>query len=69
MIKFLDRLFTRANNLDYVAKGFRNLSENTPVKKIFDSINKFSSNSEIRYVGGCVRKIIQKKQIMLSNDI
>ena len=63
MIKFLDRLFTRANNLDYVAKGFRNLSENTPVKKIFDSINKFSSNSEIRYVGGCVRKIIKKENV------
>ena len=63
MIKFLDRLFTRANNFDYVAKGFRDLSKNTPVKKIFDSINKFSSNSEIRYVGGCVRKIIKKENV------
>ena len=61
MINFLDKFFTRTNNLDYVAQGFRNLSKHTPIKKIFDSINKFSSSSEIRYVGGCVRKIIQKE--------
>jgi poly(A) polymerase len=61
MINFLDKFFTRTNNLDYIAQGFRNLSKHTPIKKIFDSINKFSSSSEIRYVGGCVRKIIQKE--------
>ena len=63
MIKFLDKFLTRTNNLDYIAIGFGNLSKHTPVKKIFDSINKFSSNSEIRYVGGCVRKIIQKENV------
>ena len=63
MIKFLDKFLTRTNNLDYIAIGFGNLSKHTPVKKIFDSINKFSSNSEIRYVGGCVRKIIQRENV------
>ena len=63
MIKLLDRFFKRTNNLDYIAKSFRDLSKNTPVKKIFDSINKFSLNSEIRYVGGCVRKIIQNEKV------
>ena len=61
MIKFLDKFLTTTNNLNYIAQGFRDLLKNTPVKKIFNSINKFSSNSEIRYVGGCVRKIIQKE--------
>jgi poly(A) polymerase len=63
MIKFLDKFFSRANNLDYIAQGFKDLLKNTPAKKIFDAINKFSSNSEIRYVGGCVRKIIQKENV------
>ena len=63
MIKFLDRFLTRTNNLDYIAKNFRNLSKTTPTKKIFDSVNKFNLNSEIRYVGGCVRKIIQNEKV------
>jgi poly(A) polymerase len=63
MIKLLDKLLTRANNLDYIAKGFKELSKKTPAKKIFDSINKFSSNSEVRYVGGCVRKIIKQEYV------
>ena len=63
MMKFLDKFLRRTNNLDYVAKGFKDLLKLTPAQKIFDSINKFSSNSEIRYVGGCVRKIIQKENV------
>ena len=61
MINFLDKFIIRNNNLDYVAKSIKNLSKDTPVKKIFESINKFSSTSEIRYVGGCIRKVIQKE--------
>ena len=61
MMKFLDKILTRTNNLDYIAEGFKDLLKHTPAQKIFDSINKFSSNSKIRYVGGCVRKIIKKE--------
>ena len=63
MIKFLNKFFSRVNNLDYIAKGFKDLLKNTPAKKIFDAINSFSLNSEIRYVGGCVRKIIRKEKV------
>ncbi len=63
MIKFLNKFLNRVNNLDYVAKGFKDLLNNTPAKQIFDAINKYSSNSEIRYVGGCVRKIIRKENV------
>ena len=63
MIKFLDRFIKRSNNLDYVADNIKGLSTNTPVKKIFDSINNFSTSSEIRYVGGCIRKIIKKEKV------
>jgi len=63
MTKFLDKLLKRTSNLNYIAQGFRDLLKHTPVKKIFNSINNFSSNSEIRYVGGCVRKIILKEKV------
>ncbi|MDC3257292.1 CCA tRNA nucleotidyltransferase [Candidatus Pelagibacter sp.] len=63
MIKFLDKFLNRANNLDDVAQGFKDLLKNTPAKQIFNAINKFSTNSEIRFVGGCVRKIIQKENV------
>jgi poly(A) polymerase len=66
MINFLNKFITRTNNLDYVAQNIKSLSKQTPAKKIFDSINNFSSNSEIRYVGGCIRQIIQKEIV---NDI
>ena len=41
----------------------KDLTKNTPANKIFDAINSFSSDSEIRYVGGCVRKIINKEKV------
>ncbi len=59
MINFLDKLIKRTNNLNNISKKIIELSKITPVKKIFNSINKFSSESEIRYVGGCIRKIIK----------
>ena len=61
MINFLDKFIKRTNNLDYVSKSIKDLSKDTPVKKVFDSINNFSPSSEIRYVGGCIRKIIRKE--------
>ena len=66
MINFLDKIIKRSNNLDYVAEGIKDISRKTPVKKIFDSINNFSNSSEVRYVGGCIRKIIKKEIV---NDI
>ena len=63
MINFLNKLTNRTNNLSSVANGIKDLSKNIPTKKIFDSINTFSTTSEIRYVGGCIRKIIKKEKI------
>ena len=63
MKSFLDKIFLRSNNLDYISKNIQNLSKKDPVNKIFNSINSFSSESEIRYVGGCIRKIINKEKI------
>ena len=66
MISFIDKIFLRNNNLDYFNKDIKFLSSQPTVKKIFDSINNFSKDSEIRFVGGCIRKILKKEII---NDI
>ena len=63
MINFLDKFIKRTHNLNHVSKKIIDLSNNTPVKNIFTSINNFSSNSEIRYVGGCIRKIIKGENV------
>ena len=63
MINFLDKIFLRSNNLDYISQNIRDLTNDTPANKVFEAINSFSLESEIRYVGGCVRKIINKEKI------
>ena len=63
MNKFFKKILLRSSNLDYISLGIKDLKANTPVNKIFDAINNYSDNSEIRYVGGCVRKIINKEKV------
>src|SRR6056300_1537837 len=63
MINFLDKFIKRTHNLNSVTKKILDLSKNTPVKKIFNLINNYSSNSEVRYVGGCIRKIIKEELV------
>ena len=61
MNNLLDKIFFRALNLNYINLGFKNIKKETEIEKIFRAIHSFSANSEIRYVGGCVRKIINKE--------
>ena len=61
MDNFLDKIFFRSRNLDYISQNLINLTHQTPAKRIFEAINTYSENSEVRYVGGCVRKIIKKE--------
>ena len=63
MKTFLDKIFFRSNNLNYLSNKIKNLTNNTPVRKIFEAINEYSEESEIRYVGGCVRKIINNEKV------
>tara|TARA_B100000900_G_scaffold387458_1_gene378689 strand:- start:68 stop:1342 length:1275 start_codon:yes stop_codon:yes gene_type:complete len=63
MNKFLNKIFFRSNNHNYISQAIKDLSFNTPVKKIFNAINNHSDSSEIRYVGGCIRKIIKKEKV------
>ena len=63
MRNFLDNIFSRSNNLEDISNKLKHLSSKTPAGKIFKAINTFSSISEIRYVGGCVRKAIINEKI------
>ena len=63
MNKFLDKILLRTNNLDYISLAIKDLSLKTPVNKIFNAINNHSDTSEIRYVGGCLRKIIRREKV------
>ena len=63
MDNFLDKIFFRSRNLDYISQNLKDITNNTPAKKIFEAINNYSESSEIRYVGGCIRKIIKKEKV------
>jgi tRNA nucleotidyltransferase/poly(A) polymerase len=63
MKSIFDKIFFRSNNLDYISQKIKNLTTKTPAIKIFDSINAYSLESEVRYVGGCLRKIINKEKV------
>ena len=63
MKNILNTFFFKSNNLKYINVAFRNLKKKIEVNKIFDAINSFSKDSEVRYVGGCVRKIINKEEV------
>ena len=63
MRTFLDKFFLRSNNLENISQSLKSLSKQNSVSKIFDAINSFSNSSEVRYVGGCVRKAINKEII------
>jgi poly(A) polymerase len=63
MDKFLDKIFFRSRNLDYISQKLKDITDQTPTTKIFEAINSFSETSEVRYVGGCIRKVIKKENI------
>ena len=63
MDNFLDKIFFRSRNLDYISQNLINLTTQTPAKRIFEALNTYSESSEVRYVGGCVRKIIKKETV------
>ena len=63
MKNFFDKFFFRSNNLEYISENIKNLTKKTPSKKIFNAISSYSPNSDIRYVGGCIRKIINNEKV------
>jgi tRNA nucleotidyltransferase/poly(A) polymerase len=62
MINLLSKIFKNKDN-NYYFEDFNNYKKNSSIEKIFDLISNIPENSEIRYVGGFVRKIINKEKV------
>ena len=58
LIKFLKK--KRERTLKELS--FKNIQKDTNISEIFNAINSFNNESEIRYVGGCVRKILNDEK-------
>tara|TARA_B100000953_G_scaffold290585_1_gene275889 strand:- start:42 stop:1316 length:1275 start_codon:yes stop_codon:yes gene_type:complete len=63
MITILNKLFSRSENINSLNLPFQKLKKETGVEKLFKVIEGFSDTSEIRYVGGCVRKILYSEEV------
>ena len=63
MITILNKLFSSSKNFSSLNSKFKKIREKTEIEKIFKAVEQFSDTSEIRYVGGCVRKIINNEQV------
>ncbi len=63
MDKLLDKIFFRSRNLDYISQNIKKITQETSAHKVFEAINNFNKTSEVRYVGGCIRKIIKKEEV------
>ncbi len=63
MINLLKNFFLKSKNSNSLSLEFQKFKKQTEVEKIFEAIEEFSNTSEIRYVGGCVRKIINNEII------
>ena len=63
MITILNKLCSRSKNFSSLHSKFRKIKEKTEIEKVFKAVEQFSDTSEIRYVGGCIRKIINNELV------
>ena len=63
MKNLLSKIFENKDNKNYYFEDFKNLNKKTNIEKIFHLISNFSETSEIRYVGGSIRKIINREVV------
>tara|TARA_Y200000002_G_C22642581_1_gene647701 strand:+ start:40 stop:1314 length:1275 start_codon:yes stop_codon:yes gene_type:complete len=63
MFNLINNFFYSSQNLKKVISEFKILKRTSNVAKIFKIIENHSDIAEIRYVGGCVRKIINEEKV------
>ena len=63
MIGLIKKFLNKEKNSSSFFLKFQTLKEKTKVDKIFKSITNSSENNEVRYVGGCIRKILNKQEV------
>ena len=63
MNSILDIIFLRRNNFKNISASIKDLSTHKKVDQIFKVIKQNSTSGEIRYVGGCIRKILNNEVV------
>jgi len=63
MIDLINKFFSFSKHLDGKPSSFKELKKKKEIKKLFLAIENYSEDSEIRYVGGCVRKILNNETV------
>ena len=63
MIKFINRLFKSKTAKFKDQANFKELVLNKQIQKIFEVFNSYSNEVELRFVGGCVRKLIIDEKV------
>ena len=63
MFNLLNKIFYLSKNLNIVSSKFSILKKETNIEKIFKAIENYSQEAEVRYVGGCIRKILNNEKV------
>jgi len=63
MKNILTKIFSSKADLSSKELSFLEITKKTKVSEIFKVISNYNESSEIRYVGGCVRKILNNEKI------
>ena len=62
-MNFFKNILGQKNINNKIAINIKKINFNTDVGKIFSAISEYSEKSEVRYVGGCIRKILNNEEV------
>ena len=60
-MSLINKFFSISKNLEDELSSFKSLKKTKAILQLFSAIESYSENSEIRYVGGCVRKALNNE--------
>ena len=60
-MSLINKFFSISKNLEDKSSSFENLKKTKAILQLFSAIESYSENSEVRYVGGCVRKALNNE--------
>ena len=63
MINLISKYFKKYKKNNFLLSEIKKIAEERKIDKIFNSILNYSETSELRYVGGIVRKIIKNEKV------
>ena len=62
MKNIITKFFSSKKNLNLKEISFLEITKKTKVSELFKAVSNYNKFSEIRYVGGCVRKILNNEK-------